>query len=221
MSLIELRIQKFGGGTFIAAGILLLAANLLVILTPTPPTTQGDFMQWITTNRLHIALANELLFFATAFLVPSFIALGKLLGMWRNVSAFAGLSIVALALPLLAMLNVVEGRLVYPISGLVLSVDSLKLAFSLFFGGLHAVMLMFGAALIFLGFALRGTAFNKSMVPYSFVVGLLQIAGAYPWLTPIALNVLVFASFSLWMVLIGILMLARTTAASDGDSPDV
>jgi hypothetical protein len=197
LPLIEMRIQKFGGGTFIAAGILLLAADLLLNFVPTPPTTQGDFMHWITTNRLPIALSNELLFFATAFLVPSFLALGKLLGMERKISAFAGLSIVALALPLLAMLNVVEGRLVYPIAGLNLSVESFQLSYSLFFGGLHAVLLMFGAALLFLGFALRGTAFNKSIVPYSFVVGLLQIAGAYPWLTPIAFNVVVSASFSL------------------------
>lgn len=207
MPLAERRLQKFGGGTFIAAGILLLAANLLVVLLPTPPTRPGDFLQWITAHELRIALANELLIFATILLVPSFVVLGKLLGTRRKVSAFAGLSIVGLALPLLAMLVVVQGRLVYPVSGLDLSVDSLKLTFSLFYGGLHTVLLMFGAALLLLGFALRGTVFNKSMVPISYVTGLLQIAGAFPWLTPVALNVSVSLSLSLWMVLIGILML--------------
>jgi hypothetical protein len=207
MPLAERRIQKFGGGTFIAAGIILLAANLLVDLLPTPPTRPGDFLQWITANELRIAFANELLFFATILLVPSFVVLGKLLGTRRKVSAFAGLSIVALALPLLAMLVVVQGRLVYPVSGLNLSVDSLKLTFSIFYGGLHTVLLMFGAALLLLGFALRGTVFNQSMVPISYITGLLQIAGAFPWLTPVALNVCVSLSLSLWMVLIGIFIL--------------
>jgi hypothetical protein len=206
----EIRLQKFGGGTFIAAGILLLAAHLLFDLLPAPPTAHDDFLQWITANRLRIAFANEVLFFATILLVPSFVVLGKLLGSRRKVSAFAGLSIIALALPLLAMLDVVQGRLVYPVFGLALSVDVLKLTFSLFFGGLHAVLLMFGVALILIGIALRGTVFNKSMVPLSYVTGLLQIAGAYPWLTPVAFNVLVSISLSLWMVGIGIMML-RTT----------
>jgi hypothetical protein len=207
MPLAERRLQKFGGGTFIAAGILLLAANLLVDSLPAPPIRPGDFLQWITANELRIAFANELLIFATVLLVPSFVVLGRLLGTRRNVSAFAGLSVVALALPLLAVLVIVQGRLVYPVAGLDLSVDSLKLTFSLFYGGLHTVLLMFGAALLLLGFALRGTGFNKSIVPISYVAGLLQIAGAFPWLTPVALNVSVSLSLSLWMVLIGIFML--------------
>jgi hypothetical protein len=203
----NLRIQKFGGGTFIVAGVLLLAANLLLVFLPVPPTTQGDFSKWITANSLTIALANESLFFATAFLVPSFIALGRLLGVMSKVSAFAGLSIIALALPLLAMLNVAQGRLVYPVYGLNLSVDSLKLSFSIFYGGLHATALMFGAALFFIGFAMRGSTFNKGMAPYSVVVGGLQIVGAYPWLTPIAFNVLVAISLTLWMTLTGSMMI--------------
>jgi hypothetical protein len=105
------------------------------------------------------------------------------------------------------MINVVQGRLVYPVYGLNLSVDSLKLSFSIFYGGLHATALMFGAALFFIGFAMRGTTFNKGMVPYSVIVGFLQIVGAYPWLTPVAFNVLVAMSLSLWMTLTGIMMI--------------
>jgi hypothetical protein len=207
MPLAETRIQKFGGSTFIAAGILLLAANLLVDLIPTPPSISGDLLQWTTANGLHIALANELLIFATVLLVPSFVVLGKLLDARKKVSALIGVSIVALALPLLAVLDMVQGRLVYPVYDVALSTDSLTLAFSLFYGGLHEVLLMFGAALLFIGFALRGTGFNRSMVPISYVTGLLQIAGAYPWLTPVALNVVVSVSLSLWLLLIGVSML--------------
>jgi hypothetical protein len=204
---LDLRLQKFGGGTFIAAGILLLAADLFLVFLPTPPSTQAGFLHWITANSLHIAISNELLFFATVSLVSSFVVLGKLLGAQRKVSAFAGLSIVALALPLLAMLIVVEGRLAYPVYGLDLSADSLKLALSIFYGGLHAVLLMFGAALLFIGFALRGTGFPTSMVPLSYGTGLLQIAGAYPWLTPVALNVIVAISLSVWLILTGLILL--------------
>ncbi len=203
----ETRLQKFGGGAFVAAGILLLPANLLLVFLPTPPTTQGSFSQWLSANTFSIALANELMFFATALLVPSFIALGQVLGFRSKISAFAGLSIVALALPLLAMINVVQGRLVYPVYGLNLSVDALQLSFSILYGGLHATALMFGAALILIGFAMRGATFNKGMVPYSVVVGLLQIAGAYPWLTPTPFNALVSISLSLWMALTGIMMI--------------
>ena len=203
----ERRIRLFGGGTFIAAGILLLAANLLLVFLPAPPTAPGDFLRWITAHKLCIALANELLFFANLLLVPSFVVLGRLLAPWRNVSALAGLSIVALALPLLAMINVVEGRLVYPVYSLDLSGETLQLVFSTVYGGLHALSLMLGAAFLFLGFALRGTGFHKSMVPVSYVVGVLQIVGAYPWLTPVALNVSVSLSLPLWLALAGILML--------------
>jgi hypothetical protein len=105
------------------------------------------------------------------------------------------------------MLVVVQGRLVYPVYGLDLSVESLRLTFSIVYGGLHAVSLMFGAALLFIGLALRGSAFNKSMVPISYVVGLLQLAGAYPWLTPVALNVIAAIGLSLWMALIGVMTL--------------
>src|SRR5262249_2725046 len=88
-----------------------------------------------------------------------------------------------------------------------LSADSLMLTLSLYYGGLHAVLLLLGAALLLIGFALRGATFNKSMVSISYVVGLLQLAGAYPWLTPVAVNAIVSISLSLWMALIGISIL--------------
>src|SRR5215469_12926040 len=108
MSQAAIRMQKFGGGTFIIAGILLLAANLFLVVVPPPPTTQAGFVQWLTANKFPMFMANEVLFFATILLVPSFIALGKLLEMGSKVSTFAGMSIVALALPLLTMLIVAQ-----------------------------------------------------------------------------------------------------------------
>jgi hypothetical protein len=207
MSQDTLRIQRFGGGTFIVAGILFSAASLPLVFLPVPPTTSDGFLSWLTASKPSIFASNELLFFATVFLIPSFVALGRLLNVRNSISAIVGLGIIALALPLLAMIIIAQGRLVDPVFNLDLSVDTLKFAFTIYYGGLHAVLLMVGAALFFLGFAMRPTAFQGYIMVFGYVAGLLQIAGAYPWLTPLAFNVLPPLSLSVWMVLVGLSML--------------
>jgi hypothetical protein len=101
------------------------------------------------------------------------------------------------------VLVVVGGRLVYPVFGISLSDDAIALVVSLFFGGLHSVLLFMGVGLIAAGFALRQENAGRRLPIASFGAGALQVLGAYPWLTPAWVNVTTAAALFAWMLAAG------------------
>jgi hypothetical protein len=123
----EKRIYKFGALTFIFAGVLFFVANLLTTTLPNPPASETEFMKWLSENRIYLATQNEILFFATICLIPSSIVLYKLLKNQTTISSLLGLGLMVMVIPVLAMLIIVEGRLVYPVYEISLSFDVLKL----------------------------------------------------------------------------------------------
>jgi hypothetical protein len=101
---------------------------------------------------------------------------------------------------LLGALVVVGGRLVYPVFGITLSDDAIALVVSLFFGGLHAVLLFMGVGIIAAGFALRQGNSGRRLPIASFGAGALQVLGSDPWLTPVWVNVTTTAALCAWML---------------------
>jgi hypothetical protein len=177
----EARVFKAEALSFIFAGALFFAANLLTITLPKPPTAEIEFIAWLSEHKFQIAMHDEILFFAAISLIPAAMVLYKLFRNQQTFGSALGLGLMVMAIPVLAVLDIIEGRLVYPVYDIPLSFDALKLVFSILHGGLHAVSLIFGASIILLSYAMRAVLFTKAYWYFGLITGVLQIIGSYPW----------------------------------------
>ncbi|MEC0167986.1 hypothetical protein [Paenibacillus graminis] len=139
---------RFGGIALILSGILFLAQYLFLLPMPSPPLTDAELMAWLQNWRFNLSMADDLLFFAALLLIPSIVALYRLLVIVEPVKASLGCGLLAVVIPVHLFLVIILGRLVYPVYGLELSRDIYKLVLSIYHGGIHSVALILGAAAI-------------------------------------------------------------------------
>ncbi|MEV4000935.1 hypothetical protein [Actinomadura sp. NPDC049753] len=155
-----------------------------------------------------MSLTNEVLFFAVVLLIPVVFALYRSLdGAGRPWVGF-GCGILALAVAIVLALVFVHGRLVYPVYGIDLDEPAtVALVVSLYYGGMHEVALLLGAALVMLGLSMRRGDFGRAVAVFGVIAGTAQLAGAFPWLAGPLLTSIVQAMFALWFVLVGLRLL--------------
>jgi hypothetical protein len=211
MTTSERQIFRFGGLAFICAGVLFLAGNLLIAPLPSPPPIEAEFSTWLSAHQTSLAIQNEILFFATISLIPSAYVLYQLLKNQRARSSILGFGLMVMVIPVLAMLVIVEGRLVYPVYNIHFSFDLLKLVLSIYYGGMHTVLLLFAGAILFTSYALRDTIFPPSHWYLGLVTGVSQIVGSYPWLIGLAVNLIASLLFSAWLVLTGVTIVKKAS----------
>lgn len=203
---------KFGGITLILSGILFLVQYLFLLPMPSPPLADEDLMTWLREWKTNIAMADELLFFATLMLIPSIVALYRILVKVDRIKAIFGCGLLAVIIPVNMVLDIVLGRLVYPVYEIELSPDIYKLVFSLYYGGMHLVAIIFSAATIILCFAIRRSVIGKPVAYLGFGVGVLDLIGAYPWLIGTTMVFVCQLFYCAWFVLLGIRMLKTEKA---------
>ena len=211
------RERIWGGWAFIVGGFLLYGAQLTVLLLPPPPPEPADVAPWVLEHTTQLAISNELLFFAVVCLMPAVIVLYRQLESKRAFSALIGCTSMMMGLVILSTLVLVGGRLVYPVFGIALSADIIALLVSLFFGGLHSVLLLFGLALIVLASALGQSASGRWMQTATYGAGGLQILGSYPWLTPSWWNVTAATALVTWTFVVGVVLVS--TGSRESSSP--
>jgi hypothetical protein len=219
MTASDSKLVKSGGLTFVIAGVLFFAANLIVITLPHPPAVEAEFFEWLSGNSLILMLQNELLMFAALFLVPSAIALYVLQKERASRSAITGTGLMMAAIPVLFMLVIVAGRLVYPVYGIQLSFDALKLMLSVYHGGMHAVFIILAVSIVLISLAMRSLGFPKLHRYLGLINGVSLIAGSYPWLTGFAFNLIVIMVLSSWLVLTGTSILQWIREPEQGPLP--
>lgn len=191
------------------SGPLLLARCLIDAAVGPPPSTGAELLVWAAAHRLPLAIGNELLMVAVVCLVPAVPALARALRSNAEGSATLGSGLLALALPLLAMLDLIEGRRVFPVYGIAVSPEAAALLTSLSVGGAHAVDLLLAVATVALSVALRRSGWGARLAGLGFVSGALDVAGAYPWLTGPAPLVLGRAVLAAWFVALGSALIRR------------
>jgi hypothetical protein len=151
-----------------------------------------------------LSFGNELLFFATLLLVPALVALYRSLASGQRTMAAAGCGIISVTIPVLAMLDIVQGRLVYPVFGISIHTpDVAEFAIALFYGGLHAVGIIIGIATIILSLAMKRGAYGQPIVILGIVTGVLDIVGAYPFLIGPILTLGCQVFFTAWFIAVG------------------
>jgi len=199
-----------GGISLIASGLLFFARYVLELMAGPPPSSGAEILAWAEAGRLPLIFANEALFVAGILLIPAVVALYVRLAAVDRTKAALGCGILAAAIPVLLMLDVIHGRLIYPVYGLrVATPAEAELVVGLFYGGLHAVLIMMAAATIALSLALRRVAHGRGIASLGFLTGLFDVIGSYPWAIGPALMVASQALFTAWFLAVG-WMLYRT-----------
>ena len=174
-------LSRFGGVAFMLSGALFFTRYVLDVMAGPPPSTGAEIIVWVEANRLALSLVSEVLFFASISLVPAVIALYLSLASVERTLAAIGCGIIAVVVPVLGVLLIVHGRLVYPIYGLRISDPAVaEFVVALFFGGLHAIGLLMAVATFVLSLAMRRGAFGAPVAALGFATAAGDTVGAYP-----------------------------------------
>ena len=144
------------------------------------------------------------LFFATILLVPGTIALYQDLVDVDRTKAAAGCGIIAATIPVMAVMLIIHGRLVYPMYGMrVDTPEAAALVVMIFYGGLHAIYLLLAVATIVLSLAMKRGGYAKWIAYLGFGTAALDIIGSYPWAIGPGLTFVCELSFAGWFVAVG------------------
>jgi hypothetical protein len=196
---------RLGGVAFIVCGAFFFTYYLLEYVAGPPPPTGAEVLLWIRDNRLPLSLMSEVLFFACISLVPAVPALyASLADRPEKALCVTGCGILAVVIPIIGVLLVVHGRLVYPVFGLLVRDPAVaEFAVALFFGGMHAIDLLLAGATLALSLAMRRSAFGVRVAGLGFATTAGNIAASYPFL--IGPTVLLACRFLwvAWLVVVG------------------
>lgn len=195
---------RFGGVAFILSGALFVTQYVLDVMTGPPPSTGAQIIAWVGAHRIALSFVNEVLFFASMSLVPGVIALYQALATGGKTLAATGCGIMAVVVPILCVLLIVHGRLVYPVYGLHISDPPVaELVVAIFYGGLHAVGLLMAVATVLLSVAMTRGDFGAPVAMLGFATAVGDVVGAYPYLiSPVVLFGCQFL-FAAWFVAVG------------------
>ena len=198
------RPDKFGCGALVASGILFVLVALLDFRAGPPPSNGAEILLWRDSQALVLDFVSEFFFFATILLVPGTVALYQRLVDVDRTKAAAGCGIIAATIPVMAVMLIIHGRLIYPIYGMrVDTEEAAALVVMVFYGGLHAIYLLLAVATIVLSLAIKRGAYPKWIAYLGFATAALDILGSYPWAIGPVLTLVCELSFAGWFVAVG------------------
>ena len=208
------RPYKFGGGALVASGILFVVLAFLDFRAGPPPSNGAEILLWRDSQALVLDFVSEFLFFATVLLIPGTIALHQSLVDVDGTKVATGCGIIAATIPVIAVMLIVHGRLVYPIYGMRIDTpDVAALVVMVFYGGMHAIYLLLAGATIVLSLAMTGGAYAKWIAYFGFATAALDIIGSYPWAIGPVLTLVCELSFAGWFVAVGSQLFSMRSAA--------
>jgi hypothetical protein len=106
-------------------------------------------------------------------------------------------------LPVLFVVAVVHGRLVYDVHGLRVRDPAVaELTVALYAGGMHAVFLMLAVATLVLSLAMRST-YGWAIAGLGIATAVLEVAAAYPWAIGTPLLALTQIAVAGWFIAVG------------------
>jgi hypothetical protein len=198
------RMIRFGGIALLFGSFLMLGRVCFFLGIPAPPGNDGSIVNWAANAHFGLAMSNELLFFAVFAMLPASIALFLLFYEQNLAKAVFGCGIILISVPIVSLLNIIHGRLVYPVFGVLLSEESARYTISVFSGGMHAINLMYAVALVTLGLAMRNQQWGSRYLILSSIVAVSEIAGAYPWVLGHLGDGITQTMYVVWLASIGI-----------------
>jgi len=195
---------RMGGLSFIASGAVFFARHLFDVAAGPPPSSGAAILEWVAASRGSLMMANEALFVATALLVPAVAALYLSLAGVDRPKALVGCGFMAAAIPVLAALDIVHGRLIFPVYGLWASAPATaELVVATFQGGMHAVQEFFVVATVAVSLVLRRLPRGRGVAYLGFATAAFDFIGSYPWAVGPAAVLVSQLLFSAWFVAVG------------------
>jgi hypothetical protein len=192
------------GFALAASGVLFFAKALVDLQIGEPPADGTDLVAWVTTHRVPLVVVNEVSFIAAVLLVVGAVGLFASLDRPDHHLARWGCSLLAVSIPVMMVLIVIHGRLVYPVYSIdVLEPGTVKLLVSLYYGGQHAVGLLLGLATILIALAMRATVYGNALVWAGVLTGIVDVVGSYPWLVGMPTTVVCEIVFGAWFIAAG------------------
>jgi len=204
LSASKARMIRFGGIALLFSSLLMLGRSIFFIFIPAPPANGESVLNWVADAHFLLAMSNELLFFAIFAMLPASCALFILFKEQNMTKAVLGCGIILISVPIVSLLNIIHGRLVYPIFGVLPSEESVRYSISVFYGGMHAVNLMHAIALVILGSAMQDQRWGTRYLALSVIVAISEIAGAYPWIIGRLFDGITQVIYVFWLAIIGI-----------------
>jgi hypothetical protein len=199
---------RLGGLSSVASGLLFAAQAVLDRIVGGPPPSGAAVLAWRDAHRTALAWSDELTVFWAVLLLPVALALARRLDGPRRPWVGFGCAILASTAPLVLVLGVFEGRLVYPVYGIELDdAAGAALVVSLYFGGAHLVALLFAAAFTMVGVAVIGHRLSPWPTVLSCAAALAQVAAAYPSVIGPDLLLVCHLLAAAWFVAVGLLLL--------------
>lgn len=196
--------HKFGGGALFLSGTLFVALAFLNFRAGPPPSNGAEILSWRDAQELVLDFVSELLFFATVLLVPGTIAVYRSLADVDRTQAATGCGIIAVTIPVMAVMLIVHGRLVYPIYGMRFETpEAAALAIMVFYGGFHAIYLLLAVATLVLSLAMKRGAYANWIAYLGFATSALDVVGSYPWAIGPVLTLVCELAFAVWFVAVG------------------
>ncbi|KHL97321.1 hypothetical protein QW71_01925 [Paenibacillus sp. IHB B 3415] len=199
---------KFGGITFILSGILFFAQYLFMMPMPAPPLPDAELMSWLQEWRFNISMADEVLIFAALLLMPSIVALYRLLVKGDSIRTMLGCGLFAVTIPVYIIMVVILGRLVYPVYDIGLSPDLYRLVISIYYGGMHCIALILGLGTILLSLVIRTSRIGRFTAYFGLLAGVFDLIGSFPWLIGNVMNFVAQLLFAAWFVILGVRMVS-------------
>ena len=198
-----------------ASGVLFVALAFLDFRAGPPPSSGTEILLWRDSQALVLDFVSEFFFFATVLMVPGTVAVYQsLVDVDRNKAA-TGCGIIAATIPVMAVMLIVHGRLVYPIYGMrVDTPQAAALVVMVFYGGVHAIYLLMAVATIVLSLAMKRGAYATWIAYFGFATAALDIIGSYPWVIGPVPTLVCELSFAGWFVAVGSQLFRMRSAAT-------
>jgi hypothetical protein len=176
-------LYRFGAISFIGSGSLFLIKSVLEWMIGPTPSNGSEILVWAASAKLLLAMTSEVFFFAVMFLVPAVIALYASLAPTHRVHAIVGCGILGVTIPVLSVLAIVHGRLMYPVYDIQAHTpDIAEFVVAMYYGGLHSVAVLFAVATFVLSLAMW-RAYGRNIAYLGFATAALDVVGSYPWAT--------------------------------------
>ncbi|MGE8722340.1 hypothetical protein ACO2KH_13470 [Leptospira terpstrae] len=192
------------GFPFFIASLLFATYYIFLYLVPTPPSETSQLFTWITEWKIYIQIADEILIFATLSLLPCIYTLINPLNEYRSpIALFASALFFLLLVPMFVLVDLLLGRLVYPVNNYPMSVDAIVFTLSLISGTMHMISLVLALAILLYGFSFRKKP-RGGLFVLSGIFGFgFQIIASYPWLIPPGVLLFCQLSFPIWLLSFG------------------
>lgn len=196
---------KAGGGALVASGVLFAAVAFVDFAAGSPPSNGLDILRWRDSQELLLDFVSEALFFASVLLIPGIIAVYDSLADVDRRKAATGCGIIAATIPVIAVMLIVHGRLVYPIYGMRIDTpEAAAFAIMIFYGGQHAIYLLLAVATIVLSLSMTRGAYPRWIAYVGFVTAPLDVVGSYPWAIGPLITLVSELSFAAWFAVVGL-----------------